>query len=238
MRRAKILVVEDCDSLRAALNDSLRDFYEVDTAPDGEAAFAILKSTPYDLVILDVGLPKMDGYKFCTMLKAHEATASIPVIFLSGNIAVEDKLVGFSVGGSDYMTKPCDLRELLARIKAQLELQTKAKSAAQNFEVGSFRGNLSEQRISYINGTERVVLDLTPIEFKLLYFLLTHVDHVLSRDHLLDRVWGEARHIGDRTVDVVVSKLRQKLGPFGHCLKSVRGEGYKFLPPDVPKKTG
>lgn len=228
MSSHQILLVEDCALLRQSLVDSLGREFKIDSAGDAESALLLLQKQSYDLILVDVGLPQMDGYKFCARLKAMPGSAETTVIFLSGRSEVEDKLIGFSVGGKDFILKPCDPRELKARIHSHLNEKIKNKENTALSNVGVFRVELAQQRIDYMFEGKYVGIDLSPFEFKLLYFFLSHTEHVLTRDQLLDKVWGDSRNVTDRSVDAVVSKLRKKLGPYSNLLKSVRGEGYRF----------
>lgn len=231
MTKARILIVEDCSTTRQALCDLLKGGYDVEQASDAESALPRLAVEDFDLIILDLGLPKMDGYKFCARIRAHEKTAKIPIIIFSGRNDVEDKLVGFSLGACDYVQKPVDLRELKARIQIQLKNAAPAESIRKEVEIGPFKINLLQQRVA-MNGSEGWInLILSPLEFKLLNHFLTHVDHVIHREQLLDQVWGREHHVSDRSVDVMISKLRAKLGIHGSLLQSVRGAGYRFQRP-------
>lgn len=231
MERKRILLVEDDDLFRQALSESLKLEYEVDSTRDAEAALVKLAQLKYDLILTDVRMPGMDGFKFCASLKANTNNSNVAVIFLSGHADVEDKLIGFSVGASDFMLKPCDSREIKARIKIQLQERAKAEFKTLNYEVGAFRVDVTRQKIFHAEAGEPHLLDLSSLEFKLLHFLLTHLDHVLTRSQLLDSVWGEGCHVNDRSVDAVISKLRRKLGSHGRLLQAIRGEGYRFARP-------
>lgn len=217
--------------MREALSGALRFDYHVDAVGDAETALTKLSSEKFDLVIVDLGLPNMDGHKFCAKVKSQEKTSDIAVIIFSGNTDIENKLIGFSVGANDYMSKPADLRELKARIQIQLKKVKTARQQEQFLDVGPFHANLVNHSISIWTQGEKKELDTSPLEFRLLHFFLTHLDHVLSREQLLDHVWGNARNVNDRSVDAVVSKLRQKLGAHSVLLKSVHGAGYRFCRP-------
>lgn len=232
MNRQRILIVEDCESERNALRIALRSQYEVEVVGSGEEALDILSSRAFDLIILDLGLPKMDGYKLCANLRLNNETKDIAIIIFTGRFDIEDKLMAFSLGASDYITKPVDLRELRARVGVHLKAKEPQDSSKSTyFQVGPFEGDLTTQVISYVESEKKIEVPTSPLEFKLLHFFLTHIDHVVSRDQILDKVWGSGRHVNDRTVDVTISKLRQKLGPYSHFLQPVRGMGYRFHNP-------
>lgn len=235
--RPRILVVEDCAVAREALYLGLRRHYDVEGLGDAESALSHISSQQrYDVIVLDLGLPGMDGYKFCSLVRANEAFSDIAIIILSGRFAVEDKLMGFSLGAVDFVQKPVDIRELKARIDIHLANNAKAQPDRSVFEVGPLQGNLLTQVISYWDGTNKVVLRTSPLEFKLLHYFLTHVDHVLSRHQLLDRVWGNERNVTDRSVDALISKVRIKLGPYGQFLTAVQSVGYRFEAPSISFK--
>lgn len=231
MERSRILVIEDCDSARKALYMNLARDYDVDAVGDAETALANLSARPYDLIILDLGLPGMDGHKFCASLRSDESLASVAIIVLSGRLCIEDKLMSFSLGAGDFVQKPVDLRELRARIQVQLKQRAKEQGSQQLLEVGPFHGNLLTQIISYWEGGQKIEINTSPLEFKLLHFFLTHLNHVISRQQLLDKVWGRDRNVTERSVDALISKLRQKLGPYAKYLQAVHTVGYRFSTP-------
>jgi DNA-binding response OmpR family regulator len=231
MARSRILIVEDCPTTRQALCDLLKGTYDVEVEADAESALPRLADEDFDLIILDLGLPQMDGYKFCARIRAQEKTAKTPIIIFSGRNDIEDKLVGFSLGACDYVQKPVDWRELKARIQIQLKNSAVTESVQEEQEIGPLRINLIKQRAFIHDTAGWSEINLSPLEFKLLNHFLSHVDHVINREQLLDQVWGRDHHVSDRSVDVMISKLRAKLGPHGTLLQSVRGAGYRFNRP-------
>ncbi len=231
MNKPKILFVEDSKDLQEVVCSTLENEYEMYTALDAETGLVMFQRTHFDLLIVDLGLPKMNGYKFCTTIRSQEKITNVPIIIFSGSIDVEDKLMGFSIGANDYFSKPGDLRELRARIQIQLK-KIDHKPAPKEIEVGPFQLNLIAQSICYTNDGVKKMLDLSSLEFRLLHFFLTHIDHVVSREQLLDQVWGSSRHVNDRAVDAIISKLRHKLDAHSGLIQSVHGSGYKFLNPE------
>jgi len=231
MIQQNILVIEDDEELRNTLCEMLRqDYLAVEGASSAENALSRMTEVNFDLIIVDIGLPGMDGYRFCANLHSQKADSHPPLIILSGNLSVEDKLLGFSVGASDYMSKPFDLRELKARIQIQLK-KAQNRPDENHLEIGPFQIVANKQSVLMSVENQRQDLQLSPLEYRLLYFFLTHIDHVLSREQLLNQIWGNARFVNDRSVDAVISKLRQKLGPHSDLLQSVRGMGYRFRKP-------
>lgn len=236
MMAEKILVVEDEIALQETLAYTLKkQGYQVEVAGDGASALQLARTSHPDLILLDIMLPGMDGFEVCRILRQEMNT---PVMMLTARDDEIDRVVGLEVGADDYITKPFSMRELTARVKAMLrrvrlireELETSALPAAAPFQMLTFNNlvldlNRREVRLS---GT---VLALKPKEYELLLFLAQHRGQVLSREHILERVWGWD-YVGDsRTVDVHVRWLREKIeadaGNPQHII-TVRGAGYRF----------
>lgn len=232
MVKPKILFIEDCIDLQQAVCSALANEYEMHTAMDAERGLTLLHEIIFDLIIIDLGLPTMNGYKLCTIIRAQEKTARVPVIIYSGNLDVEDKLMGFSIGANDYFTKPGDLRELKARIQIQLKEAQKEKSKKQ-IEIGPFQLDLIKQSVYFRENGKTQTLDFSTLEFRVFHYFLTHIDHVISREQLLNQVWGNARHVNDRSVDAVISKLRSKLNSHAVLIQSVHGTGYRCINPQI-----
>ena len=226
--RAHLLLVEDEPSLLLTLGDRLRsEGYRVDTAEDGETALEIAGATSYDLVILDVMLPKKDGFDVCRDLR--QRGLEMPVLMLTARTQVIDKVVGLKLGADDYLTKPFDHLELLARVEALLRrARTPVAPAAGRYVFGDVE--LDFRRSDCLRDGE--VVDLSALEWKLLVYFVEHRDTVLSRDVLLDEVWGYDSTPQTRTVDVHVASLRQKLEPRPsrpQYILTVHGRGYRFV---------
>jgi DNA-binding response OmpR family regulator len=231
-----VLVVEDEKALRETLAYSLKkEGYQVQTAADGRLAVEVARQSQPDLVILDIMLPGQDGFEVCRILRRE---TSIPIIMLTARDDEIDRVVGLEVGADDYLAKPFSMRELLARVKAQLrrsrlhqeELQKSrlALPAAQDvFEFGSLVINRTRSEVTL----EGEPLALKPQEYQLLVFFAEHHGQMLSRDFLLERVWGWDFTGDSRTVDVHVRWLRQKIetDPSDpRRIVTVRGGGYRF----------
>jgi two-component system, OmpR family, response regulator len=221
----RILVVEDDQNMQSALPYSLaKEGYEVISAADGAQALALARKNPPDLVLLDVMLPVMSGLEVCRILRAE---SQVPIIMLTARTEETDKVAGLDLGADDYLTKPFGMRELLARVRALLRREQRAKPAG---------AILSFDNITIDHGRHTVTrngaaLELTPKEFDLLTFLAQHRGLVFSREQLLTRVWGYDYGGGTRTVDVHVRWLRQKLEQDPENprhLLTVRGTGYKL----------
>ncbi len=226
MMGTKILVVDDeaniCDMLRIYLEN---EGYEVKTASDGAEGINFFKMYEPDLVLLDIMLPKKDGWQVCREIREM---SSKPVIMITAKGDVFDKVLGLELGADDFVVKPFDLKELSARIKAVLR-RYYAHDNQQSDEVIKFDNiEISFDKYELKLRGERV--DIPPKELQLLYFLASNYNHVFTRDQLLDKVWG-FDYLGDsRTVDVHVKRLREKLEGVSDkwLLKTVWGVGYKF----------
>lgn len=227
-----ILVIEDAPDFQRLVRAALGQCYDLTFAASLAEARARLLEREYALLILDIGLPDGDGFSFCTELKEQGKFRALPVIFLTGRTELEDKLNGFSLGGDDYIVKPFEGRELKARVQARLARLQQDGAGAEDgiIRVGHLRLKASTQRVYRdLSGGKKSELGLTPIEFKILYHLARHENHVISREQLLATVWGKQTHVFARATDKHVSSLRQKLGDDASCIETVSGAGYRFV---------
>jgi DNA-binding response OmpR family regulator len=221
----KIVLIEDDADLFALLKYNLeKEGFTLVGSQTGRGAVDLCRRERPDLILLDVMLPDSDGLDICKGIRVHPELAHIPVIFLTARASETDRIVGLELGANDYIVKPFFIRELVARIKIQFRGQTTAsrvlKAAALELDRTSCRVRL--------NGAP---LSLTATEFRLLEFLMSRPGVVFSREQLLDAVWGHDRAVTDRTVDVYILRLRQKieLDPANPAMiRSVRGFGYSF----------
>jgi len=226
---ARILVVDDEASITEFVSYNLRkEGYDVAVATTGDEALALAHESPFDLVVLDVMLPGMDGYEVCRRLRAE---SSVPVLFLSARDTELDKVVGLEIGGDDYLAKPFGVRELQARVKALLRRAPaggrEAGIAGEKIELA---GVTLDEAAHVAEAGDRVI-DLTPREFELLACLMRHGGKVLSRDQLLREAWGWEYLVETKTVDTHVKRLRDKLESAGvdpTLVETVRGYGYRF----------
>jgi two-component system, OmpR family, phosphate regulon response regulator PhoB len=225
---SRVLVVEDEPDIRDLLAFHLeRDGYQVTRAATGPEALRQLRAVPPDLVILDLMLPEMDGLEVCRRLRAEPATAALPVIMLTAKGDEVDRVVGLEIGADDYVVKPFSPKEMLARVRAVLR-RAHAPVSGAPLAVGGLTLDRATHQVT-VSGRP---LTLTPKEFDLLRALLEARGRVLSREFLLDRVWGYARagEIESRTVDVHVRRLRAKLGAEGERILTVKNVGYRLDP--------
>ena len=221
---ARILVVEDEPDLLLGLEDDLKlEGYEVEAVRDGETASQRAREQPFDLIILDVMLPHKDGFEVCRELR--RAGLRTPMILLTAKTQESDKVLGLELGADDYVTKPFSPRELRARVKAALR-----RGAGEMHEIYRFADVEVDFTRCELRRAGRAV-EVTPIEFKLLVAFIRHRGHTLSRDKLLDEVWGRETFVTDRAVDTHITNLRKKIEPKPsepQFVVSVRGLGYRF----------
>lgn len=220
----RILVIEDEANIALGLQDDLTlEGYQVEVAGDGEAGSRLAQKGQFDLIILDIMLPKKDGFQICRELRRSGVTT--PVLLLTAKTQEAEKVLGLELGADDYVTKPFSPLELRARIKALLR-------RSQNQAVDVFRfGDCEVHFQKFEVCRSGVPVNLTPIEFKLLSALIRNRGKVLSRDQLLELVWGADTFITDRVVDTHITNLRKKIEPASghpHYIINVRGVGYRF----------
>jgi two-component system alkaline phosphatase synthesis response regulator PhoP len=223
----RILIVEDEPNMVAGLRDNFEyEGYEVLTAGDGvEGLERALNGSP-DLVVLDVMMPRMSGLDVCKQLKAKRP--SIPIIMLTARGQEVDKVVGLELGADDYVTKPFSIRELLARVKAVLRRARPLPKEQERYSFGEVEVDLKSCQVT----RKGAPVEVSSKEFELLKFFLCHSGETLSRDKLLEEVWGYDRFPTTRTVDAHIVRLRQKLEPKPEeprFILTVHGTGYKFV---------
>lgn len=222
-----VLVVEDDENLRITLADNLEDEgYRVQAVDGGRPALEQARATPPDLVVLDIMLPDLDGYAVCRSLR--EAGSSAKILMLTARTLEDDVVKGFDVGADDYLAKPYRLRELLARIRALLRRGAAAAAARSAGGLPGFDVDRDARTVAPQGGSE---IELTRTEFDLLVFLLDHPGKALSRELILERVWGTDVVVDPRTVDNFISSLKRKLrweAGCGYALRAVRGVGYRL----------
>ena len=225
----KILIIEDEESIRMALEDDFRlEGYEVEVASDGIEGFTKGANTDADVIILDIMLPGMNGFDICKKLRSKGIRT--PIIMLTAKGQEIDRVVGLEIGADDYVTKPFSPRELQARVKAVLRrMETEPDDKAENlFRSGGLEVNFRQYECRK-NGN---VVSITTHEFELLKYLIRNRGQVISRDELLNEVWGKDVFVTPHTVDTHVANLRKKIEddpsqPW--FIKSIRGVGYKFI---------
>ena len=223
----KIVLIEDDPGIRTVIRLALKGagFASIREAGNGTEGLAIVQKEKPALVILDLMLPDINGMEVCKQLKADPATASIPILMLTAKDSEVDKVLGLELGADDYMTKPFSVRELVARVKALLRRCVPAEDTG--IKAGPVTIDADNYE-AYRNGEK---IQLTLKEFELLKLLASTPGKVLTRDYLLDRIWGYEFYGETRTVDVHIRHLRQKLGDDAYLVETVRGVGYKMAVP-------
>ena len=215
----KILVVDDEELIRNVIKEYLMmENYIVDEAGDGQEAIEKAKNNDYNLIIMDIMMPKMDGYQACKEIKK---TKDVPFIMLSARSEEYDKLIGFDLGIDDYVTKPFSPKELVARVKAILKRNT-TDTYTYKFEGLTINDLAHEVRV------DDKKVNLTPKEYDLLKYLVTNKNIALSREQLLTNIWGYDFFGDDRTIDTHIKTLRNSLGKYRKFIVTVRAIGYKF----------
>ena len=220
-----IAIVDDEQDIRELVAINLKKSgFKVKEYEDADSLLKSLpKSTP-DLIILDIMMPGTDGLEACKIIKASDKTSRIPVIMLTAKTDESDKIIGLDIGADDYVTKPFSPRELTARVKAMLRRGKAGKEDGAVVKAGQISLDLEKHEVK----VKDKVVELTATEFKILEILASKKGKVMSREQLLDNLWGGEKFVIDRTIDVHVKHLRTKLGAAGKAIKNIRGVGYKI----------
>ena len=224
----RVLVVEDEQDIAGLIKHALERSGDarVDIVSSGDSALRAVTDDPPDLVILDLNLPVLSGNEVCRILRTRRGTAQVPIIMLTARTGEADRVAGLDLGADDYVTKPVSLRELAARVRAVLRRRQPPEAAASRIFNGR---HLCADFDAVSIAVDDVPVRLTRREFELLKFLVENRNRVLSRDRLLERVWGYERFVETRSVDVHVGRLRAKLGAAGQQIETVVGLGYRFV---------
>ena len=226
----KILVVDDEQDIVDLISYNLsKEGYKVYSASNGPQAVEISMAERPDLVVLDIMMPGMDGFEVCRTLRQNPATASMAIMFLTAKSGEIDQILGLELGADDYIQKPISPRVLIARVKSILRrgtetVRTETIAAPEILRIGSLEIN----RQNYTIKVDDREIFFPKKEFELLAFLAANKGKVFTREALLRRIWGESVFVIDRTVDVHVSKIREKLGDYATWIETVKGVGYRF----------
>ena len=232
----RILIVDDEEDLCEILKFNLEmEGYAADTANSAEEALAMNLGS-YDLLLLDVMMGEISGFRLANMLKKQPETAAIPIIFITARDTENDTVTGFNLGADDYIAKPFAIREVLARVKAVLRRTTTVATPTETIE----NKEKKEEKLTYETlvldmELKQVTIDGTPValtkkELEILALLLSHPGHVFSRDEILEKIWEDDVLVLDRTVDVNITRLRKKIGEYGKRIITRQGYGYCFNP--------
>lgn len=223
----RILVVDDEENIREVIKEYAEfEGHQVSEACDGMQAIEMVKNNDYDIIIMDVMMPRLDGYSACKEIRKFK---QIPVLMLSARGEEYDKLFGFEIGIDDYVVKPFSPKEVMARVNAivkrnQGAKQAPAAPAPETVKFGGLEINFTSRDV-YIDG---VKANLTPKEYDLLFYLVRNKNIALTRNKLLEEVWGYDFFGDDRTIDTHIKMLRNNLGPYRNYIVTLRGMGYKF----------
>lgn len=221
-----VLVVDDEKDIVQLIRYNLeREGFKVESALDGNEALKKASDTKPDVILLDIMLPGKDGYEVIKSLNQNEKTSRIPVIFLTAKSAEFDEVLGLELGADDYIVKPISPRKLISRIRAVLRRAEGVKTEeGKNIDYGKVVINRESYMVKI--GGEQIFFPRK--EFEILYYLASHEGKVISRETLLSRIWGTDVYVGDRTVDVHIRKIREKLGEQAKMIETIKGVGYKF----------
>lgn len=218
----RLLIVDDELKIREVVKEySILNGYEIDEANDGMEALEMVKNNDYDCIILDIMMPRLDGFSACKQIKAIK---NIPIIMLSARQEEYDKLFGFELGVDDYVVKPFSPKELMARIKVVIDRQNKNANVGSKLIIKGLEIDFDGRSVS-VDGNKA---NLTPKEIDLLFYMVKNKNIALSREKLLEEVWKNDYFGEDRTVDTHIKMLRHNLGPYRDYIVTVRGMGYKF----------
>lgn len=224
MAKHKILVVDDEESLCEILQFNLEiEGYEADVAYSAEQALG-MHPERYSLILLDVMMGEMSGFRMARLLKADPATAKVPVIFCTAKDTEDDTVAGLNLGADDYIAKPFSVREVLARVRSVLRRTAEPPVEQETIAFEGLEMDL-RRKVCTLDGKE---LALTKKEFEILALLLTHRGVIFSREEMLRRIWSDEVIVLDRTVDVNITRLRRKIGPYGEHIVTRLGYGYGF----------
>ena len=221
-----IAVLDDEPDILELLSVHLKkNRFRVREFPDAESFYRFLHSEVPDLIILDLMLPDADGFEVCKYLRKTDNLAAVPVIMLTARVGETDKILGLELGADDYVTKPFSPSELVARVKAVLRRREPRKDDVERIDIeGMLSLDLQRHEVS-VKGRK---VELTSTEFRILQLLASKKGWVFSRDKILDYLWGNEKTVVDRTVDVHIKHLREKLGAAAKLVKNIRGVGYKL----------
>ncbi len=224
----KILLVEDSKEIFPMVETALANSVELTWVETLKAAKEVLENTAFSLILLDINLPDGSGIDLCTQIQASDP--STPIFFLSANDDLSQKVLGFSAGADDYITKPFEPLELKARVEAKLAKIDTLNQNLINLKWKELEIAQNKQEVKVLKDDEFELIELTALEYKILTYFAEKPGDVFPRDQILNDIWGKNVYVYPRSVDTHVSKLRKKLGDVSEIIESVHGVGYKFIP--------
>jgi len=233
MRQRVVIIEDEADIVEMVRYNFRKEGFEVDSYARGREGLEAVRRSPPDLLLLDIMLPDEDGLTICRQLRADERLRGLPVVFLTARGEEVDRIVGLELGADDYVVKPFSPRELVARARAVLRRQHRTADRSETAEVRGLKLDPLTQEVT-VRG---VPVELSALEFKLLYFLASHPRQIFSRERLLDEVWGRDYSVTPRTVDVHIRRIREKIetqpdNP--EYIGTVRGAGYRLIGTQEP----
>ena len=227
--KKRVLLIDDEVVLLSVLERSLSSDFEVKTASSGLEALSLCQQNRFDILVMDVNMPENDGFQTLSRIRTLDHYKEVPVLFLSGRGEIDSKLLAFDLGARDYMLKPVHTKELKARIKVHLDKAAATEVAEDTIIEGPMvRFHVGENRV-FLKETSTFV-DLTKIECGILRILMENPEKVISREKLLETVWGDELNVLQRTVDAHIKKIRKKLGVVSDLIESIHGVGYRYTP--------
>lgn len=229
----KILVIDDNKDYQFLIQSCLQGEYKVLVADTGKQGVTLAKEHKPSLILLDIALGEIDGFEVCHLLKGQKETAETPVIFLSSRSDSHSKVMGFDLGADDYIQKPFEAEELKARIRVRIKQNNVRREGLAVYESQDLKIDFLGHRV-FIQAKE---IPFSALEFKLLSYFVRNPDRVLSREKILNNVWGMDTFVTDRVVDSHIRSIRKKLGPYKDHIESIYGEGYRFNPSPTHGKT-
>ncbi len=222
----QILIVEDSIDIQEVLTLVLEPIANLQKVSSVKSALDILENHNFDLILMDVMLDDGDGFNLVKQIRQRPQGNNVPVIFLTSKNDITDKITGFQLGAEDYIVKPFDPREIRLRIESRLKKINSVKTI-ETMVKGNLKLDIPLQKAYLMR--DNLELGLTPLQFKILFYLMSHENKVISRDELISVIWGKDIHIG-RSIDTHVNSLRRKLGENAKCIQAVYGAGYVFRP--------
>jgi len=224
----KIILVDDSKEIFTLVEQSVKFFAHLTWASDFTSARGLLENHEYDLALLDLELPDGNGMDLCLVLQKNFPLT--PFFIITSHSQLSEKVLGFSAGADDYIVKPFEPLELRARIESRLKKVEFIKESANNLVWEEIQIDKLSQEVLVLGSGAYEPISLTALEFKMLLYFASRHNQVISRDEILNEIWGDDIHVYPRSVDTHVSKLRKKMTPVSHIIESIHGVGYKFIP--------
>lgn len=223
---SKILLVEDSLEIYTLVKQALGQISDLVWAKNISEARKYVSESKFEVILLDIELPDGSGIDFCSEINTNNINQSI--FFLTSHSTLSEKVLGFTAGADDYITKPFQLLEFKARVESKLKKIHAMSNMSNTLKLKMIEIDKNKQQVKVLKNEQFNEVELTYLEFKLLTYLSDRADNVIPRDEILNEIWGEDVHVYSRSVDTHISKLRKKLGPASDYIKSIHGTGYKF----------